>query len=258
MDLSIRNRTIREVASVEGLLNFFVNYKIADMAIGLIGLYALTLILDRFKALFFDYALPVGPFMNQVSKLIREDKIDEALTFCAANEKKPLAHVIKRVLEKSDREEHAIAQSLDIASSEIAPKLVRRLGQVQMVSNVVTLVGLLGTVIGLIVAFKAISFADVSQKQTILAQGISIAMTATAAALIVAIPTMFAYTFLYEKQNRLFSQIDENSQKIMEMLSERAYSPVQNQNIYPTDLRGEKITNKEKTPPPPGSAPKAS
>lgn len=239
---------------MEGLLNFMVNNKVADIAIGLIGLYSITLILDRVKALFFDYAMPVKPFMKQVMSLIHEDKIDEALTFCAANEKKPLAHVIKRILERSDRDEHSIGHSLDIASSEIAPKLVRRLGQVQMVSNVVTLVGLLGTVVGLIVAFKAISFADVSQKQTILAQGISIAMTATAAGLIVAIPTMFAYTFLYEKQNRLFSEIDESSQKIIEMLRDRAYTPYKLENAYPNDLRQEDIsTTKEKMPPPPSA-----
>lgn len=245
---------------MEGLLNFMVNNKVADVAIGLIGLYSLTLILDRVKALFFDYALPVKPFMKQVTQLVQEDKIDEALTFCAANQKKPLAHVIKRILERSDRDEGSIGHSLDIASSEIAPKLVRRLGQVQMVSNVVTLVGLLGTVVGLIVAFKAISFADVSQKQTILAQGISIAMTATAAALIVAIPTMFAYTFLYEKQNRLFSEIDENSQKIIEMLRDRAYEPFKAETAYPTDLRGDHVASQEKAPPPPPptAPPKAS
>ena len=111
-------------------------------------------------------------------KLVQEDQMEQAITFCAANEKKPLAYVIKRVLERSDRDDKSIEHSLDIASSEIAPKIVKRLEQLAMISNVVTLIGLFGTVVGLIVAFKAISFADVAQKQTILAQGISIAMTA--------------------------------------------------------------------------------
>lgn len=243
---------------MDGLLNFMVNNKLADVVIGLIGLYSLTLVLDRVKALFFDYSLNVGAFMKQVTKLIQENRIDEALTFCAANEKKPLPYIIKRILERSDRDEGAISHSLDIASSEIAPKLVKRLGQVQMISNVVTLVGLLGTVVGLIVAFKALSFADVSQKQTILAQGISIAMTATAAALIVAIPTMFAYTFLYEKQNRIFSEIDENSQKVLEMLRDRSYRPFLTESAYPRDLNSENVQVKNKAPAPPSAPPKAS
>ena len=51
-------------------------------------------------------------------KLVEEDKIDEAITFCAANEHMPLAYVAKRILERSDRDEKAIEQSLDIAASE--------------------------------------------------------------------------------------------------------------------------------------------
>lgn len=241
---------------MEGLMNFLVDYKVADVCIAAIGLYALAIIFDRFKALYRDYALPAEPFMKQVSKLIQEDRVEEALTFCAANEKKPLAYVIKRILERSDRDERAIEQSLDIASSEVAPRLVKRLGQVQMVSNVVTLVGLFGTVIGLIVAFKAISFADPTQKQTILAQGISIAMTATASALLVAIPTMFAYTFLYEKQTQLFAEIDQHSQKIIEMLRDRVYMPFRTDSAYPTTMHTEKMNGK--AVPPPMKSPKAS
>lgn len=225
-------------------MNFLVDYKVADIAIAGIGIFALAIVLDRTKALFFDYSLPAEPFMKQVTKLVQDDRIEEALTFCQANEKKPLAYVVKRILERSDRDERAISQSLDIASSEVAPKLVARLAQVQMVSNVVTLVGLFGTVIGLIVAFKAISFADPTQKQTILAQGISMAMTATAMALLVAIPTMFAYTFLYEKQTRLFAEIDENSQKVIEMLRDRLYVPFRQDSAYPTTLNADKLNGK--------------
>jgi len=233
---------------MESLLNFLVDYKIAEVCILLTGLYALALIIDRFKALYFDYALPAEPFMKQVLKLLHDDRVEEAVTFCSANEKKPLAHVVKRILERSDRDERSIEQSLNIASSEVAPKLVARLGQVQMVSNVVTLIGLFGTVIGLIVAFKAISFADVSQKQTILAQGISIAMMATATALMVAIPTMFAYTFLYEKQTKLFAEIDENSQKIIEVLRDRVYVPFRAEKAYPTTLNADKLNGHSHAP----------
>jgi biopolymer transport protein ExbB len=209
-------------------------------------LFAFALIGDRVKTLFFDYALPAEPFMKQVTKLMQEDRVEEALTFCSANEKKPLAYIIKRVLERSDRDDKAIQQSLDIASSEMAPKLVKRLGLIQMVSNVVTLVGLFGTVVGLIVAFKAIGSdsIDPSMKQTLLASGISIAMSATACALLVAIPVMVFYTFLYDKQTKLFSEIDENTQKVLEMLRDRVYMPFKTDGAYPTSLHVEKMNGK--------------
>ncbi len=236
---------------MEGLMNFIVEYKVADVCIGMIGLFGLSLIIDRAKALYFDYSLPAEPFMKQVMKLVSEDKIEEAITFCAANESKPLAFVVKKVLERSDRDDRSIDHALGTAASEVAPKLVRRLGYLAMVGNTVTLVGLFGTVIGLIVAFKALSFADVSQKQTILAQGISIAMTATAAGLMVAIPMMFAYSFLYEKQNRLFSEIDQYSNKVLELLRDRAYVPFTHDAAFPTQLKSEALNKVAKAPPAP-------
>ncbi len=214
-------------------LNTLIEYKIVDVCIGLVGLYGFFIIYDRYKALFFDYSLPVEPFMKQVMKLIQEDQIEQAITFCAANEKKPLAYVIKRILERSDRDDRSIEHSHDIASSEVAPKIVKRLEQLAMVSNVVTLIGLFGTVVGLIVAFKAISFADPAQKQTILAQGISIAMTATALGLVMAIPIMFIYSFLHDKQGRLFSEIDQNANRVMELIRDRSYVPFTNDAAFP-------------------------
>jgi biopolymer transport protein ExbB/TolQ len=215
------------------VLNFLIEYKIVDIGIALVGLYGFFIIYDRYRALFFEYTLPVEPFMQQVMKLVHEDQVEQAITFCAANEKKPLAYVIKRILERSDRDEKSIEHSLDIASSEIAPKIVKRLEKLAMISNVVTLIGLFGTVIGLIVAFKAISFADVAQKQTILAQGISIAMTATAMGLMVAIPIMFIYSFLHEKQGQLFAEIDQHANKVMELIRDRSYVPFTNDAAFP-------------------------
>ena len=110
-----------------------------------------------------------------------------------------------------------------------------------MIANVVTLVGLLGTVTGLIVAFKAVSFADVAQKQTLLAEGISIAMTATALALLVAIPTMFCYSFLHSKQGSLFSEIDLHSQKVIECLKARGYMPFAHASAYPNGVKGDSM-----------------
>jgi biopolymer transport protein ExbB/TolQ len=213
----------------------------------------MMLIADRIKALYFDYAMPAEPFMKQVMALVAEDKMEEAITFCAANQKKPLAYVVKRILERSDRDERSIEQALDIAASETAPKLVQNLGYLAMVSNVVTLIGLFGTVIGLIVAFKAISFADVAQKQTILAQGISIAMTATAMGLMVAIPTMFIYSFLHAKQSRLFAEIDEHSHKVMDLLRQRSYMPFKAQNAFPSNLHADRVGNKSVPPPAPST-----
>jgi biopolymer transport protein ExbB/TolQ len=233
--------------SMDIILKVLVDYKIVDACIILVGVFGFALVIDRFKALYMDLAMPTEQFMKQVMGMVEQDKIEEAITFCAANDKKPLAYVVKRVLETSDREDSAIESSLDIAASEVAPKLVKNLGHLSMIANVVTLIGLLGTVCGLIVAFKAVSFADVAQKQTLLAEGISIAMTATALGLIVAIPVMFFYSFLHAKQTRLFAEIDLHSNKVVDMLKSRGYKPFAHATAYPNMKPSDLLTKKAPT-----------
>lgn len=238
---------------MDAVLSFLNNYKVIDMWIAAMGLFGFYLIYDRFRVLYGEFSMPAEPFLKQVLSLIEQDKMEEAITFCTANEKKPLAYVTKKILEKSDRDEHAMGSALDIAASEVAPKLMKGLGHVSMVSNVVTLIGLLGTVVGLITAFRAVSFADVAQKQTLLTEGISIAMTATMMGLIFAIPIMICYSFLHAKQGQLFNEIDQCSQKVMEALKGRIYMPYKGLTAYPSTLNADTVAKIAKTPPPKAS-----
>jgi biopolymer transport protein ExbB len=213
------------------LMKVLIDYYLIDCVIGSLGIFMIALVLERYKALYITYSIDAEKFMNKVLKLVEDEKTEEAITYCGANEAKPLAHVIKRVLERSDRDDQAMDTALDIAAGEVAPKLTKNLAFISMVSNVVTLVGLLGTVVGLIMSFKAVSFADPSQKQTLLADGIAVAMHATALALMVAIPAMVLYSFLHAKQGRLFSEIDTWSMKTLELLKNRG---LEGTTVYPT------------------------
>lgn len=226
---------------MNSVMKIAVDFYLIDAAIGLMGLFALALIIERTKALYYDYSLQADVFMAKVIQLVEKDKVDEAITFCAANEKKPLAQVVKRILERSDRDDSAIDQSLDIAAGEVAPRLSKNLGYLAMCSNVVTLIGLLGTVVGLIMSFKAVAFADPIQKQTLLADGISLAMNATAAGLLVAIPVMVMYSFLHARQGKLFSEIDLCSNKLIETLKSRDYVAFNMNGAYPTTLEKKQV-----------------
>jgi biopolymer transport protein ExbB len=217
---------------MDGLMKALIDFYLIDTVIGALGIFMIALVAERYKALFITYSMNAENFMTKVLKLVEDDKTEEAITLCGANDSKPLAHVIKRVLEKSDRDDQAIDQALDIAAGEVAPKLSKNLAYIAMVSNVVTLVGLLGTVVGLIMSFKAVSFADPSQKQTLLADGIAVAMHATALALLVAIPSMVLYSFLHAKQGKLFSEIDVWSMKTIELIKGRGLDL--GTTVYPT------------------------
>lgn len=233
------------------MMKFLDEYKVLEWIIGVLGIYATALIVERFKALFFEYSLNADVFMAKVFKLVEEDKADEAIALCGANQKKPLAYCMKRMLEKMDHDERTIEQALDIAASEVAPKLAKNLGYLQMVSNVVTLVGLLGTVIGLIMSFAALGSADPQQKSALLAAGISSAMNATAAGLCVAIPVMIFYSFLHAKQGRLFSEMDQYANKMAELLKNKDMKHFSAAVAFPGNLGLEK-SDKRAPPTPPG------
>jgi len=87
-----------------------------------------------------------------------------------------------------------------------------------MCANVATLLGLLGTIIGIIVAFGALRDLDPALRQTTLVAGIAIAMHCTAFGLIVGIPSLFFFSILQQRSNGLLDDIDKSSMKLVDLL----------------------------------------
>ncbi len=220
----------------------------------LMGFMSIGVMIDRVRCLYFAYGINAQEFMGQIRSLVQSDKIEEAVTFCGGKEKIPLVSVIKKILERSDRDDESIEKGQEIAIAEVMPSISKRLGYLSMIANVATLLGLLGTIQGLILAFAAVAKADPTQKQMILTQGISMAMYTTAFGLIVAIPTMIAYAFLFARQNKHFEEIIESSSKLVDWLSTRHYQPFHVNSVYPnndgTGGGGGGNGKKPNTPPP--------
>ncbi len=208
---------------MEGILKMITESGTAGYAIVVFSVVALGLMLDRIKALFIDLNLKSDSFMKQLHSLLIADQIEEAVTFCEANKKKPMAHIIKSVLDRADRDEESMKKSFEIAFTEVMPVVTKRLGYLAMLSNVVTLLGLLGTITGLIDAFKAVASADPSQKQEMLAAGISVAMNTTAMGLTAAIPIMISFSILNAKKDGILTDCAENGSKVLDLLTSRIY-----------------------------------
>jgi len=105
---------------------------------------------------------------------------------------------------------------------EVTPRVQKRTHHLAVLANISVLLGLLGTIFGLIVAFSAISGADPGEKAIELARGISLAMSTTAFGLIVAIPCLLFHAVLQSKVNRLLDEINEYSLKTAHMLQDFA------------------------------------
>ena len=207
---------------MDSILKIINDSGTAGYTITFFAVVALGLIIERAKTLYLDYSLKAS-FMDKLNSLLLADRVEEAITYCDANRKKPMAHVIKSVLDRADRDEDSMKKAFEISFTEVVPKVTRRLGYLSVISNVVTLLGLLGTIVGLIQAFKAVAYADPSQKQALLAEGISLAMNTTAMGLTVAIPVMIIFSILNSKKDKILTDCAENGSKVLDFLTSRIY-----------------------------------
>ena len=231
-----------------GILQFVNDAGFIGWCIMFVGLGALALVVERGYTLFYKYGLKTDEFMTRIQNLVLNRKADEALVICSQLEGKPLANAFKTILEKADRDDDSIFQAHDIAMSETMPFLTKRLHYLSMLANVATLMGLLGTIHGLILSFAAVAQADPATKQAMLANGISVSMYTTALGLVVAIPSMVFYSFLVSRQNQLIEQLTEKCGKLAEMLTGSHIPSLSKKDIFPDNIAKDTLQN-TKTPP---------
>ena len=103
---------------------------------------------------------------------------------------------------------------------EVLPRLEKRTQYLATLANVATLLGLLGTIIGLIAAFTAVASADPAEKATLLSQSISVAMNTTAFGLISAIPLLLFHSVLQSKTNEIVDSFEMAGIKLMNLVTE--------------------------------------
>ena len=115
-----------------------------------------------------------------------------------------------------------IELAMEQALIEIMPQLDKRTAYLATFSNMATLAGLLGTIIGLIEAFTAVSNADLADKAELLSASISVGMNCTAFGLMVAIPLVLVHSMLQSKTATIVTGIEMASVKFLNALTDRA------------------------------------
>jgi biopolymer transport protein ExbB/TolQ len=187
-----------------------------------VSILAVGIIIERFIFIFFKYNINAHAFMTQIQKLVMANNIDRAIKLCNAAPSAALPRVIKAGLTRANKGEVEIQNAIEEASLAVVPQVMRRTAALQALANIATLLGLLGTIIGLIDAFKALETATPDKRQEMLAKGIALAMNTTAFGLIVAIPTLFAHLLLSSMQKKIVEEIDQYSVKLENLLVSRA------------------------------------
>ena len=163
----------------------------------------------------FDVNAP--SFMNEIQKLVLANKMKEAIQYCSGS-KALLPRVIKNGLKRATQGAEQIQNAIDASALEIIPMVEKRLNYLNLFANISTLLGLLGTIFGLVLAFEAVGAADPAQRAQILSEGISKAMNTTALGLISAIIIMVMHTILSSKSEKIISEVDQYSVKLLDIL----------------------------------------
>lgn len=125
----------------------------------------------------------------------------------------------------SARRRDDIEKAMEESLMEVLPKLEKRTHYLATFANIATLLGLLGTIIGLIQAFTAVANANPAEKADMLSGSISIAMNTTAFGLMVAIPLLLVHTVIQTKTNQIVDSLEMASVKFLNAVTERQGDP---------------------------------
>jgi biopolymer transport protein ExbB len=132
--------------------------------------------------------------------------------------------VIKAGLTRANKSESEIQNSIEEATLEVLPQIEKRTSSLQALANIATLLGLLGTIVGMILAFESLATVSADKRQEALGKNISIAMNTTAFGLIVSIPVMSAHIVLSNVTKKIVDEIDQYSVKLENLLVSRLKS----------------------------------
>jgi len=185
------------------------------------SIFAMAIILEKFWHLH-KIRIDTQQFLNNILDKIKHHQIKEALQICD-NIRSPISHILKAGILKYDRTREQIKEAIEDASLYEVPRLEKNLSTLATIAHISPLLGLLGTVTGMVRCFqtiqaKATSFHPVAPGD--LAGGIWEALLTTVAGLVVAIPTFVAYNYLVSRINNFILEMEKASTELVNFLTE--------------------------------------
>ncbi len=165
---------------------------------------------------------------EKVQPLLANGEFDEAREM-TSNDESTISQVLNMglSLQGTVRRRDEIEIAMEESMMEIVPRLEKRTPYVAMSSSIATLLGLLGTIMGLIQAFTAVANANPAEKADLLSASISVAMNTTAFGLMVAIPLLITHTILTAKTGDIVDSLEMATVKALNVFTRRAKRAVE-------------------------------
>ncbi len=182
---------------------------------------ALAIIIERFwylRKIQFD----TQQFLNKILDKMKRHQIKEALEICETK-KNPISRILKAGILKYDRGRQQIKEAIEDAALFEEPHLEKNMTGLATIAHISPLLGLLGTVVGLVRCFQVIQAKSTAVQPVSpgdLAGGIWEALLTTVAGLLVAIPAFVVYNYLVSRVNSFLLEMEKASTELVNFLAE--------------------------------------
>jgi biopolymer transport protein ExbB len=180
----------------------------------------LTIVVERFTFQMTRYRVNSKEFFAQIKKLVAAGNIDRAIKLCEASDY-PILQLVKSGLTHANKGPDEIDAALSEKLAELKPQAEKRVGALWSLANIATLIGLLGTVSGLIATFAAIAAPGLGQsdKQRMLSNGIAEAMYNTALGLAIAVFCMITHIILHTRAKAIQHDLETTMERTFNLLT---------------------------------------
>ena len=200
------------------MLDFIIKGGVFMYPIIVCSIISLAIFFEKIRSLRRKKNIPPS-FLNEIEQLLNKKNVSEALELCDSN-RSSISRIFSAGIKNYGKRREVIKERIEEVGRREASILERYLEALATIASVSTLLGLLGTIAGMIKIFSVISSQSVVNPGT-LAGGISEALYTTAAGLTVAIPTLVFYRYLSSKSNFLVIEMEECSAQMVELIKEK-------------------------------------
>jgi biopolymer transport protein ExbB/TolQ len=187
---------------MHGLLEFFKEggpFMLVNVAFVVV---ALAVIIERLFSIFLRYRMNEKPFVAAVDRYLQAGNIEAAAKVCASTPVPALSRATRNLLKLMRNGYESPLMAVEESMLEVRPLVQARVSWLWSIANIATLVGLIGTIFGLIKSFKATAAVQADQKAAALAKGISEAMNNTAFGLSIAVFCIIAHLIINNQSQK--------------------------------------------------------
>ena len=221
--------SVSSLSAAVNVVDMFINGGTFMYIISFLLVVMIILAIIKYWQLSIKEKLNTQQFYLKLKGYIKNNQIEEAIRICAQFKNTTIGFIfwsgllgmndgIKSGKKGLDLKDH-VQNSFDEAGLQAIPRVEGGLFWFDIIAQISTLLGLLGTIFGLVMAFDSLANAPEADKSRLLTEGISMAMGTTAYGLMVAIPTMLIKGGLQARADKIVNDIDEFSVKAINQIS---------------------------------------